>query len=213
MKIEEIRTNTEGASAALRNRSADLALTLEPISDNGIESILLLEEPMYALLGKDSPLSRRASISMEDLAGLPVITQPEGYGTNRMAKVFFRNAGLDPKMFVHVMDPESIVIQVPHRKGAGFIPESTYRFNIRNSNVIMGMTAAVPLREEYCRRRVYLSCRKDAPLGIAADSFHEFLRMYGSVIREKRCLPDEDDFRVAGAFQMRPVPSYEVLKD
>ena len=116
---------------------------------------------MYVLLSRESPLAARATLSLTELEGLPVITQPEGYATNMLARSFYKTAGIQPGPIHFVLDPESIVIQVHHRNGVGFIPESTYCFNKRNSNAVLGIAVAIPLKEEYCRRQVFLSSRKD----------------------------------------------------
>ena len=163
----------------------------------------MLEEPMYAVVGKESPLSQYASVSIADLAGSLVITQPEGHGTNKLAHSFFEAAGVKPGLFVHVLDPESIVIQVSHRNGVGFIPESTYRFNKLTAHVLMDMAVAIPIQGTDCRRRVFLSYRKDKRLSNPARLLLDFLREYGVVTQDKHCLPDEDDFMVTGAYQMK----------
>ena len=192
---EDIRSNTSDAAEALRSGSAELALTLADISDQQIQSELLLEEPMYVLLSRESPLAARATLSLTELEGLPVITQPEGYATNMLARSFYKTAGIQPGPIHFVLDPESIVIQVHHRNGVGFIPESTYCFNKRNSNAVLGIAVAIPLKEEYCRRQVFLSSRKDVSMFGAVAHFTDYLRQFGKLAQSKHCLPGENDFR------------------
>lgn len=65
----------EDRSAGLLTGRVDVAITRGPITDHGLRSIVLDEEPRVAVLPADHPLAARRTLRLRDLAGETLITQ------------------------------------------------------------------------------------------------------------------------------------------
>jgi len=57
----------------LRNATLDIALTYDLAVPEDIDFLPLAELPVHALVGDSHPLARRASVTLEELAGLPLV--------------------------------------------------------------------------------------------------------------------------------------------
>lgn len=71
--IKLLEGNMEATLGYLNNGEADLAMVYEEVTEDRHVFTPLFRAPPYALIAADDPLAQRASVGLEDLAGLPMI--------------------------------------------------------------------------------------------------------------------------------------------
>jgi len=155
--IRQIQGTLSEIMDMLHSGQVEIAVTLSDQSDETVTSSLLLDEPMYIMLPPSMAPESPGGISMKELAGLPLVTQTEGYGISRLVRSFYERAGIQPGKVREVREQENITIQTINDYGVGFLPES-----VANSTVPRAMfravdSTSVPMTEDDCRRRVYLT--------------------------------------------------------
>ena len=187
--LQQVRGSTEEIRSMLSSGTVDFAITLSPDFGPGMDAVLLLEEPMLALVSPRDPLAERTAISLKELEHRQIITLREGLAVNRMFQDFFQQAGVQPGHSIEVNDPESIVIQVSKDFGFSFIPESVANLNGMEQLQVASGTRTIPLEETLCRRQVYLITADGRKIRPAVADFLAFLSWFGAYTAENHCYP------------------------
>lgn len=131
----------------------------------GMETHLLYEDHMLAVLPQGHPLEQKSLLSLSDISREPLILLDEGEHSVLLAA--FRQAKLTPRLAYQVYDDYSILSMV--RQGLGI--------SVLYEKVVAGFQQGLSLRpiRESPRRRVALSWLSWDTMPYAARRFAEFL--------------------------------------
>jgi len=117
------------ALVALKAGDADVAVTLEapfaPIADEAIETVHLLDDPMFVALPADHPMARKARLRLDDLSGEAWI-QGTPSATCPDTRIFLRTCaacGFDPRIAFQSDDYPAIQGFIAAGVGVALIPD------------------------------------------------------------------------------------------
>lgn len=201
--FQQIQAGPNDILEMLRSDQVEIAVTASDMSGDSIASTLLLDEPMYVMLPSAYGFADRPSVRMEELAGLPLITQTEGYGISRLIKSFYENAGIHPGKVREVRDQENITIQAINDYGVGFLPESVAHSQVPRAVFSAVNTIPIPVADSFCRRQVHLTLRNDRKHTQPIDGFLNFLRDFGSFAARHKRYPCLEEVTVAGQYTLK----------
>ena len=201
--FRQVQESTQRVFEMLRSGQVETAVTTSDMSDDGITSTIVLDEPMYVMIPSVFGFEGCGSVRMEELAGLPLITQTEGYGISRLINSFYEKAGIHPGRVRKVQEQESITIQAINDYGIGFLPES-----VANSQVPRTMFGAVnstpiPVTDSFCRRQVYLTLRNERKHTQSIDGFLDYLCSFGRFATERSRFPEPEEVTVTGHYTLK----------
>ncbi|MFG1610771.1 LysR family transcriptional regulator [Actinoplanes sp. NPDC049265] len=126
-------TSIADALAQLGQGTIQLALTSgfqPPARPEPIEAVQLAEEPLAVVLHRDNPLSRRAALSLTDLADEPVTViardalRDQPFGIHGMC----RRTGFQARKFAEVNDVTTQLSMIAAGLSAGVLPLSMSRY-------------------------------------------------------------------------------------
>lgn len=197
INCEQLRYDINRSHAELCLHHLDFVVTQEPLNDESVYSEILIHEPMYLLISTKQPLSTKSIVSMQQLSGIPIVTQPNGFSINRLVHTFFQQAQIRPGRTVEVSDPESIPFLVSKIGGISFVPESTYQYITKDNSDMLYEVNAIRLHEDFCSRTVYLSYLKDLEMHDFHHAFIRHLRQFGTYAQENRCFPSLQDLSLS----------------
>lgn len=189
IQVHEFRKNTVDTLGQLHDRTTPFAVTYMDCSDHQLESELLLEEPMYALVSIKSPLANYPVLQMAQLDRQPLITQHGDYTVSRVMRSYFTASGFTPGRSHHVNDPEAISFSVFNGFGFSFVPESVANLWARTPEMKLVGVKCIPIQDPVCTRQLYLTKLRDKPLAPLYQDFADFLRKFGATTQRLRCYP------------------------
>lgn len=178
----------------LCHREYDLAVTLEDFTGAQVESTLLLEEPMLALVWPSFPLGRDESLTMARLDGEDLVTTSEEYRIGALMRSFFSEAGVRYNRIQLVGDTDAISVKVYNAFGVSFVPEVVVNLWLKTPQLQVRGIRWVSMADDSCRRGVYLTRLRDEAPSAACTAFMDFLDRYSAFIRTFRSYPTYDEF-------------------
>ncbi|MGN0262436.1 MAG: LysR family transcriptional regulator [Eggerthellaceae bacterium] len=151
----------------VRSGQVDFGTVRDPVPAD-LESCLLFEDELVAVLPQDHALAQRDFVTVDDLAGSPFIAleKPES-GLSEVADLM-GSAAVRFEPAFSVWDDFAAMAMVEAGLGVAVLPETMMlhaRFDL----------AVVPIRPSN-RRSVYLAWRSSAELGPAARAFLEIVQ-------------------------------------
>lgn len=187
--VEHMRSSTTAMRNLLQTWQADFCLSMQPLTDDNIESILLLSEPMYLLAPADSRYADMNSVSIRDLAGETLVSLHKGQSFRALCDRCFAMSGTRPPRVLEVGELESLSHSVRRRFGVTFIPQSVqgkdsfYREN-------GGALCTRPMQEPFCYRNIYLSHLKSSSHSPQHEEFLQFLYKFNDFIKANKRFPE-----------------------
>jgi DNA-binding transcriptional LysR family regulator len=160
---------------AVRDRQVDVALVglaAEP-ADGRVSCTPLLDEDLIAVLPQHHPLAGYRSVTIHDLATLPLIDFPPGYGLRAETDLGF--AGVTRQVAFEVTRVEQITQFVRKELGVALLPESVARGLPSPAGL-----ALVPVSNPKLRRQVKLVAPQDPPGSAAGQAFIQSVREWHS---------------------------------
>ncbi len=148
----------------LRLGEIDFAASLLPV-DADFEWHEIRRDPLMTLVAAESPLSRRKSVSIDDLRHIPLILFESGFAQNRVIINACHSKGFEPVVAARSSQIDFIVELVAAGLGAAFLPRLLDR---RRTQV--GVVSVV-LDEPGVDWRLALVWRKGAYLSDAARAW------------------------------------------
>lgn len=189
MDIQAENTAKHGIASKLRSREYRFALTLADLTEEDLESTLLVDEPMLVLMGASSHLYGLPALDMSHLYGAPLVTTSEEYRIGMLMRSYFTDTGT-PMGKVHLVgDSDSIVVKVYNNFGISFVPETVVNLWIRTPELCIHGVRWSPIRNSQCRRKIYLTRLRHGTPDAARDEFLHFLMGYSAAVREKHVYP------------------------
>lgn len=101
--FRQFQHHQQGLIEGLRDASIDIALTYDLAIPADLEFVQLAVLPPFAILAEDHPLAHRASVSIEDLAPLPMILLDLPLSAAYFLS-FFDKLGLKPRIVERAQD-------------------------------------------------------------------------------------------------------------
>lgn len=194
--LQHIRARHITMRSMLLSRQVDFCLSLYPITDENVESTLLLSEPMYLLASLDSRFADMPFVRMRDLEQETLISLGKGHAFREICETYYSMLGMAPRDIMEVGEPEALSMSVRKRFGISFIPQSVQGKNdfLPNSGNTL---CARPMQESFCYRNIYLSRLK--PLSLSPDhlSYLEFLQSYTDMVTYLKRFPELEEYRAA----------------
>jgi DNA-binding transcriptional LysR family regulator len=170
----------EPSLAKLRAGEVDLVLDLtvgfRTPTDDGVERLHLLEDPMYVTLPAGHSLARKANLKLEDLAEESWILGTTGSCPD--ASIFLRScqlAGFEPHVTFNSDDYFAIQGFVAAGMGASFIPDLAL-ISVRDDIVVRSLGSRPPVRVIWAAtlKDSFRSPAKQAMLDVLAEVGTEF---------------------------------------
>lgn len=189
----------------LRNNQADFVISLTDISDDEFHSTLLLEEPLYAVVPKSSPLAEKDICSLKDLSEYPLVTVLDAFALNTLHYSFFQQIHLPIKDVVETTGVENMVHHVARGQGINFMPESIYKFETTVLKSFNPLAKGIPISDSICRRSIYLTVQRERIHSPIVNAFLDYLVDYGKLVGQLRNVPGPDDFIVTGEYKLKMI--------
>jgi DNA-binding transcriptional LysR family regulator len=158
---------------AVRDRAVDVALVglaAEP-AGRRVSVTPLLHEDLIAVLPPGHRLARARSVTIGELAGIPFIDFPAGYGLRAETDLGF--AGVARQVAFEVTRVEQVTQFVRQGLGVALLPESVAR-----AQAAAGGVALVPVSGAGLRRHVRLVAPQDPPGSAAGQAFTRTVREF-----------------------------------
>jgi DNA-binding transcriptional LysR family regulator len=168
----------------LASGEVDLALVVLPITDPGVETTPLFDDPLVLAVAPGHPLAGQATVRMTDLDGLALVMFREGYDLRAVTLAACRDAGVEPRLVSQGGEMDGVLAFVAAGLGAAVVPaiampaESTLR--------------AIPFTGPGLSRTVALAHRADRPVPRSARALADQLaaahrgRVVGSAAPNRR---------------------------
>ncbi|MFG2914852.1 LysR family transcriptional regulator [Kitasatospora sp. NPDC048298] len=155
----------------LRSQDVDLAVASQPVTAEGLESVLLLEEEVGLAVPVGDPLAGRARqgarVGIEELAGRPFIAARPGHWQRRLLDQLFAARGLVPRIVCESDEAGAIAELISAGLGIGLVPDVARRTATRLPLVWVGVDSPD------CRRSLTLFWDAQVRLPAAARLLRE----------------------------------------
>lgn len=148
----------------IKNGAVDFGF-VTPAAVSGLETAVIKEGEMLAVLPTDHPLAAREKVALSELAGEPFILLEEGYYSEPLNA--FTAAGITPDIKYTIHDDYAIMTMVEAGLGVSILAELVLR---RNSFGIVSLPIDPPLF-----RTLALGYKDKASLPIAAKYFIRYI--------------------------------------
>jgi DNA-binding transcriptional LysR family regulator len=154
-------------SAQLQAGQVDLCLASQPLQGPALESAELFSEEVLLGVPPGHRLARRTRVTIDGLAGEPVVTTRPGYWQRALADRLFAAAGIQPAIACEGEDPYAIRGLVSAGVGIGLLPALARRASPHPP------VAWLQLDAPGCRRTLSIVWRRDTYLSTAARRFRD----------------------------------------
>lgn len=191
-EIKQIRAQQKALHTQLLSRQADFCISLNPIQDVNVESLLLLSEPMLLLVSNESCFAKMKYISIASLVNETLITMDEGYAIQSLFKSYYAIARIKPKSILVVGEQEVLAMSASRGFGITFIPRSVWNMIKENGH---DEFAAIPIQESFCFRNIYLSRLKRPVYSSEHEHFFNFMIGFAEKTSVQERLPNINDYR------------------
>lgn len=131
-------------------------------------------QSIVALVNRSHPLSAQLSVTMEELAGLPMIAYAAGQPGRIMLEHLFQEIGRTPAVVYEGNTPHAMIPALERNLGVFLQPAHTARFNMG----IYDNCALIPVTDTVYRANTSLHWSPARPQSEAARLFFEFCKRY-----------------------------------
>ena len=157
---------------ALRHRTLDLGVLRHVNDDPGVESEPLFEERFVAVVSEHSPLAKRRSLRLKQLAEEPLLLHDRDYAALAFDKILalYSAAGVTPNVVTLHAEPGEQASMLAVASGDGIC--LALRSSLTRSYVSVNGVVAVPIDEPDAGLQVQVAWRR----GETSHAVLEFLR-------------------------------------
>ncbi len=138
----------------------------------GENEVVLIEEELLLALPEESPLARRGSLDLREVARMEFICLHKGKSLRTITDMYCQMAGFEPSVILECDSPETVRELICAGMGISFVPSITWR-GMDTSSIVL-----CPLSFPSCKRYINLGWRRDGRLSPAAVLFRDFVRDY-----------------------------------
>ncbi|WP_086850527.1 LysR family transcriptional regulator [Amycolatopsis kentuckyensis] len=150
VEVELHQLSADAMARALRAQEIDLCVASQPIPDEGLTGVQLLDEPVLVATPLGHRLADRTSVRVEDLAGEPFVTARRGHWHRRLLDRLFAARDLTPKIVFEGDEPGAIQELISAGMGIGLNPAMARRVAAQVP------VAWIPVDSPDCRRTITL---------------------------------------------------------
>jgi DNA-binding transcriptional LysR family regulator len=172
----------EGPSVELEDGlvRGDIDLAVRPVhplvADDCLTHEVLWREPLTAVFPEHHPLAASTSVSLEQLAELPLVSIGESGGPRQYeSHLAFASKGLAPESAFRTNQPQTLLSLVRHGLGVGV----TNELAVTTAN--LDGVRLVPIHDAGVERQVALFTRRDRPASPALDRVIEAVKAVKAV--------------------------------
>jgi DNA-binding transcriptional LysR family regulator len=152
----------------LKNEVAVIAKVEE---DPNVTFLPFKRDELILILAPTHSLSKKKSVSVEELVHEPMIMKEMGSGTRKQVNELFNRKGLSPNVLMETSNTEFIKQLVQRGEGISFLVEESVAVEIREKRL-----ATVPVAGEKLFLDVSIAYLKDQHLSHPARAFVEMLK-------------------------------------
>ncbi|TDB72995.1 LysR family transcriptional regulator, partial [Actinomadura sp. KC216] len=128
VEITVVEEKTDTLTGGLRDGRIDLAfLSMGSEPPEGITTQVVIEQELYAVVGRGHPLARRAMMPLRALADEDLICPPKGTGLRAVLDAACADAGLSPRIAFEAGEPPVLAQLAAHGMGVAVLPEPAAR--------------------------------------------------------------------------------------
>ncbi|MFF4381718.1 LysR family transcriptional regulator [Kitasatospora sp. NPDC001547] len=171
VEVELHQLSAQEMARRLRAQDIDLAVASQPVTAEGLESLLLLDEEVGLAVPVDDPLAHHATtgrpVGVEELAGRPFIAAPPGHWQRRLLEGLFAAHGLEPRIVCESDEAAAIAELISAGLGIALVPGLARHASTRLPLVW------IDIDNPHCRRRLTLLWNKQARLPDSAHRLRE----------------------------------------
>lgn len=125
VEIALLEDSSDRLVERVRSREMDVALVgtaYGPPDD--LESILLVQDRLVAVVPDEHPLARRPGIGLAEATSHPLVCLPIGTGIRSVLDISCRARGIDPAMAIQASAPDAVVDLAARGLGVAILSES-----------------------------------------------------------------------------------------
>ncbi len=163
--------NSREVISRLKDKSINLGIVQEEVSEDGIVAELLGEDPILLVT---SSSSHKNSITLDELLQVPLISREKGSGTQRAIQEALNKQSIqceDLKTMYQLNSMEAIKSSVVSGKGMAFIPKLTIERELYEGTLHVVDVEGLSINSSY-----YVIYRKKHPFSIYEEAFKKFLK-------------------------------------
>jgi DNA-binding transcriptional LysR family regulator len=154
--------NADELISGLQSGPLDLAfIGLGEDEPRGLTTTVILCEPIAAVVSHEDALAGRAAITVQALAGHPLICRPKGTGLRSYIDSDFRAAALDPRVSFEAGDPPLAAQLAAEGLGVGLVPRSV-------ADARQGLLHTIAITRPALEVSITLAWRSEGPISPAA---------------------------------------------
>lgn len=150
-------------------KKGDLDLTFCMHTDDRIETVPVINQPLYLTVPKNHPLANSGSVNFEDFASEPIIMLDKTSSLRARVDQFYSKAGLSPNILFVVHECNVALQYVSLGFGVSILPQVPAM-----DNAPVSILPIADIGRE-CVRTVYLAWAKKRPLSPAARRVRDFV--------------------------------------
>ena len=145
----------------------------------GENEVVLIEEELLLALPEESPLARRGSLDLREVARMEFICLHKGKSLRTITDMYCQMAGFEPSVILECDSPETVRELICAGMGISFVPSITWRGMDTRNIVLRRISSPV------CKRCINLSWRKKGYLSPAVILFRDFVQDYFAVLSQQ----------------------------
>ena len=165
-------SNTSSIVSQILQRELDLGMigTRLPAGNEELEMSTYVMDDIVLVTGRDSPLTKRGRLSLEEVMEEGLVVREEGSATRKTAEECFTNLGVQPRISIELGSNQAVKLAAGTGLGVGVIS----RFGI-GAEVQAGLLSVLDVEGWCCTRPLTLVYLKDKRLSPAQRAFLQFL--------------------------------------
>ncbi|MBK7953053.1 MAG: LysR family transcriptional regulator [Candidatus Accumulibacter sp.] len=173
VRIRLLIDNRDTVSRLLAGNEVDLAIMGRPPAELDAVAVAFAPHPLVIIASTEHPLSRRASVAVEDLAGETLIVRESGSGTRLAMEEFFHERSIKPRIGMEMGSNEAIKQAVVAGLGISFISQHTLGLELRAGRLSILKVEGTPVV-----RRWHIVRHRSKHLSPALAAFWDFVVEY-----------------------------------
>jgi LysR family transcriptional regulator for metE and metH len=141
--------NREEIIRALRDFALDIAVIGRPPTELPLERVLIGDHPHVIVAPPSHPLSGKAQVKVQDLAGELFIIREPGSGTRALMEKLFAQSGVTPRIGMEITSNETIKQAVMAGLGVAFISGHTVASEVADGRLAVLSVEGLPLVRQW----------------------------------------------------------------
>ncbi|PGS55442.1 LysR family transcriptional regulator [Bacillus sp. AFS041924] len=155
----------------IKQNEFDLALTIMPLEDDGLNIISLYEEEFYLVVHSEHKLANENELDIKDIEKIPFILNPKDHCFRKWFDSVCGKSGIIIEPIIESTDTKSIVSLVKQGIGATIISKTLYHSEDN------GQLAAIKINPTL-QRKITIIHHKEKRIGSAANIFRSLLNSH-----------------------------------